>query len=821
MLKNYFLIAFRNLWRKRTYAFINITGLTVGLTCSFLLFTYINFERSYDQFHHKSNQIYRVVGDLHSSSETLHWYATPGPLGRAIKAEFPQVQEVTRVITGSIVVRKGSFKFQETHSLWADSSLFSVFDFPLKYGDPHKALKEPNSVVFSESAATKYFGHSNPVGQHLLLTGLGLPVIVTGVMKDIPENSHLKADMLVSASTYSQSLQPGVEEDWGSYLYSTYLLLSPESDAAAIQSQLPALVKKYEGEELQHKNTTYTLSLEALKSIYLHSSYGAPVSGNLDNVHILTIIAIFLLLIAAVNFINLSTARSVERAKEVGIRKSAGAKRHQLIGQFLTESILIALISFFLALACCHFLLPLFNQLSGKIISTGIFSSIAYPLGLLALALGIGLLAGIYPALVLSAFKPVIVLKGNFASGSKGAFLRKTLVIAQYTISIALIVSTLVVYSQLNFMQQQPLGFNKDQVLIVANSTDRGALDFKKAITTIPAVQSATLSSAIPGRSYNSEGNDVWPTNVENSKGALQQIDPAFYNVDADFIPLYQIPLLAGRNFYKENRNDSAGSASAGAASTRSSSRVTFENSVILNKTAALRLGYSASSLQQLIGKRVVGQGEKKVSTVIGIVDDFHFHSLREAIQPLCLQTGQWYTKYLSIKINTADLPGTLTALGKKWEKTVPNRPFSYFFLNEDFNSQYRSEERFGTLFLYFSVLALFITSLGLLGLSAYSTLQRTREIGIRKVLGAPVSGIVGLLSGDFVRLVIMAFVIACPLSWFAMHQWLQNFAYHTALNAGHFILAGFTALFIALVTIGLQTIRAALANPVKSLRSE
>lgn len=804
MLKNYFTIALRNLWRKRSYTLLNITGLAVGLTCSFLLFLYVHFERSYDQFHPNANQIYRVVGDLRSSSETLHWYATPGPLGQAIKTAFPQqVQEVTRVITGSILVRKGNFKFQETHSLWADSSLFSVFDFPLIYGDPHKALKEPNSIVFSASAAKKYFGNENPVGQHLLLTSLGLPCIVTGVMKDIPENSHLKADMLVSASTYAASMQPGVEQDWGSYLYSTYLLLKPQpaqktassAPAATIQSQLPSLIKKYEGEELQKKNTTYTLSLEPLKRIYLYSSYGAPAKGNPDNVNILTIIAIFLLLIAAVNFINLSTARSVERAKEVGIRKSAGARRHQLIGQFLIESTLIALIAYFLSLAGTHFLLPLFNQLAGKTIP------ITHPLQLLALALGIGLLAGIYPALVLSAFNPVIVLKGNFTSGSKGAFLRKALVVAQYTISIALIVSTLVVYSQLHFMQQQPLGFNKDQVLIIANATDNNALSFKQAITDIPAVRSATLSSSIPGRTYNSEGNDVWPTDVENSKGVLQRIDPAFYNVDPDFISLYQIPLLAGRNFYKGNNKDSTG--------------------VLLNKTAALSLGYSAETLQQLIGRRLRGQGDQKFSTVIGIVDDFHFHSLREPIQPLCLQTGQSYTQYLSIKINTGDLPGTLAALNRKWEKAEPRRPFSYFFLNDDFNSQYRSEERFGTLFLYFSALALFITSLGLLGLSAYSTLQRTREIGIRKVLGAKVSSIVGLLSGDFVKLVIVAFIIACPLSWFAMHQWLQNFAYHTALNAGHFVLAGSAALSIALLTIGLQTVKAALANPVKSLRSE
>lgn len=802
MLKNYFKIAVRNLWRKRAYTFINVTGLAVGMACCFLISLYVHFELSYDQFHHKADRIYRVVGDLKSSGETLHWYETPGPLARTIKSEFPQVQEVTRFINGSVLVRKGHFKFQETHTLWADSSIFSVFDFPLKYGDPNTALKEPNSIVLSETAALKYFGHSNPIGQHLLLTGLSLPGIVTGEMKDIPENSHIKADMLVSMSTYSRSLQPWVEGDWGSFLFSTYLLLSPGAGPEVPQSKLPALIQKYEGSELKNRNTSYALSLEPLKTVYLHSSYGAPVTGNLENVHILTAIALFLLLIAGVNFINLSTARSVERAKEVGIRKCAGAKSNQLIGQFLIESMLVAVISYFLALVLCHFLLPLFNHLSGKLISSGIFESVAYPFWLLMLALGIGLLAGVYPALVLSSFKPVVVLKGHFASGSKGAALRKVLVVTQYTISITLIVSTLVVYSQLNFMQRQPLGFDKDQMLIVSNSGDHGALAFQKEIAAIPAVQSSSLTSTIPGRSYNASGNDVWPTDTENSKGKWQRINMAFYNADADFIPLYQIRLLAGRNFYKEARNDSA-------------------DGVILNKTAALSLGYSVSSLQQLIGKRLHGAGDSAASTIIGVVDDFHFHSLREAIQPLCLQTGKGYSQYLSIKINTSNLPGTIKALANKWEKTVPTRPFNYFFLDEDFNSQYQAEERFGHLFIYFSALALFISSLGLLGLSAYSTLQRTREIGIRKVLGASVSGIVGLLSGDFVKLIILAFVIACPLSWLAMHQWLQGFAYRTKLNMGIFVLAGAGALLIAVLTISFQAIKAALANPVKSLRTD
>jgi putative ABC transport system permease protein len=801
MLKNYFKIALRNMWRKRAYSFINVTGLAVGMACCFLIFLYVHFELSYDRFHQKADRIYRVVGDLKSTTETLHWYVTPGPLARSIKAEFPQVQEVTRFINGSVLIQKDHFKFQETRSIWADSSIFSVFDLPLIYGDPRKALKEPNSIVLSESAAVKYFGHVNPIGRHLLLTGLNLPGIVTGLMKDIPENSHFRADMLVSMATYTRSIQPWVEGDWGSYLYSTYLLLSPGADPAALQSKLPALVQKYEGSELKSKNTSYALWLEPVTSIYLHSVYGAPVTGSLGNVHILMVIGIFILLIAAVNFINLSTARSVERAKEVGIRKCAGAKSGQLVGQFLIESMLLAVVAFALALALCQFLLPLFNQLSGKTISGGIFDAAAYPFWLLMLALGIGFLAGIYPALVLSSFKPVIVLKGHFSSGSRGVVLRKALVVAQYTISISLMVSTLVVYSQLNFMRRQPLGFDKDRVLVVSNGFDPGVAVFKKDIAVIPAVEAASLTSAIPGRTYNANGNDVWPVNIEDSKGNWQRLNVAFYNADADFLPMYKMKLLAGRNFYKDTRDDSA--------------------NVIINKTAALSLGYTESTLGRLIGKRTMGSGESTYQTIVGVVDDFHFHSLKEPITPLCLQTDKGYWAFLSIKVNTGDLPGTLSALADRWQKAVSNRPFTYFFLDEDFDSQYRAEERFGRLFIYFSVLALFISSLGLLGLSAYSTLQRTREIGIRKVLGASVGGIVGLLSGDFVRLVVIAFLFACPISWLAMHQWLQGFAYRTTLNGGLFVLAGAGALLIAVLTISVQAVRAAVANPVESLRAD
>jgi putative ABC transport system permease protein len=796
MLKNYLKIAFRNLWRKKAFSFINITGLAIGMASCFLLFLYVHFELSYDRFHSKSNSIYRVVGDLKSPAETLHWYQTPGPMAKAMKAEFPEVREAVRIVPVSILVRKDNIKFQEEHSLWADSSIFRVFDFPLKYGDPRTALRDPNSIVLSETAARKYFGDSNPVGASLLLSGRGLHALVTGVMRDIPENSHIKADMLISMSTYSRSYAPSIETDWDVYDPSTYLLLSPDADEEALQSKIPAFLRKYANAEGKKSNTIYSAGIERLKDIYLYSNYGAMEKGNLNDVKIFTIIALFVLLIACVNFINLTTARSVERSKEVGIRKCAGAVKHQLLGQFLTESAIVALFSWVLALILCHFLLPLFNELSGKTISRGIFENTVYPLELLGLALGIGLLAGIYPAFVLSSFKPIVVLKGPFTSGNKGILLRKVLVVAQFAISITLIVGTLVVYSQLDFMRSRSLGFNKDQLLVIPNQGDPGAFPFKKQISDIPSVQSASISSAIPGRDFNN-GNDLGLVQIWNSKGELQRVSIDIYNVDEDFLQTYKIKLLAGRGFSKEEfPADSMGG-------------------VILNKTAVERLGYS--SCQQAVGKRFV-QGEFK-GTVIGVTDDFHIHSLKEAVLPLCLLTGRDYWQYTSMKVTAGNLPATIKAIQTKWEETMPYRPFNYFFLDEDFNHLYRSEARFGGLFFYFSILALFISILGLLGLASYSTLQRTREIGIRKVLGASISGIVGLLSKDFVKLVGLSFLIACPLSWLAMNKWLQGFAYRTTMSWEIFVLAGAGALLIALFTISFLAVKAAVANPVKSLR--
>ena len=798
MLKNYFKIAFRTLWRKKTFSFINVTGLAVGLASCFLIFLYVHFERSFDRFHHNADRIYRVVGDLKTSAgEPMHWHNTPGPMAAAMRSGLPEVQETVRLVPGSVLVRKGNIKFQEEHTLWADSSFFIVFDFPLKYGDPKTALKEPNCIVLSETAAYKYFGHTNPVGQPVLLSGKSLPATVTGIMKDIPANSHIRADMLISMATYSTSFVPWIETDWSTFNPSTYFLLVPGASLKALQSKMPAFLQKYAEKDFKAANISYSPKIEPLKDIYLRSAYGSMVSGNLSYVNIFATIALFVLLIACVNFINLTTARSVERAKEVGIRKCAGAVKNQLLLQFLVESLIVALIAGLLALLLCQLLLPLFNQLSGTTISTGIFSDITYPLQLLGLALGIGLLAGIYPAFVLSSFKPVLVLKGRYSSGNKGVFLRKALVITQFSISITFIVGTLVVYSQLDFMRQRPLGFNKDQLLVISNNGDPGTIEFKREISTILSVQAASISSAIPGRDYNN-GNDMGWTQIENNKKELQRINVDFNCVDDDFLKVFRIKLLAGRNFYSGSSADS-------------------NRSVLLNKTAVQQLGYA--SPQEAIGSRLVMNNFSM--TVIGVMDDFHFHSLKEAIQPLCLTTGRGYWQYISMKVASGNLPATIKALKTKWETAIPNRPFNYFFLEEDFNNLYRSEDRFGRLFFYFSILALFISSLGLLGLASYSTLQRTREIGIRKVLGASVSGIVAMLSKDFIKLVAISFIIACPLSWIVMNKWLQEFAYRITLSGGVLLLAGASALLIALFTISFQAIKAAVANPVKSLRSD
>jgi putative ABC transport system permease protein len=794
MFKNYFKIAFRNLWKNKVFSFINIMGLTVGMTACFLIFLYVKFELSYDSFNSKADRTYRVVSDIKTPTEVLHASGPAWAVAPNAKDEFPEVESFVRIATDdNVLIKKGDIKFQETKAAWADSALFKVFDFKLLKGNPNTALKEPFSVVFSETAAKKYFGKTDPMGQTLLITGDKLPAKVTGIMKDIPENSQIKADLFLSMTTITQKFNQSLDSQWGNYGASAYLLLKPGTNAKALEKKFPAFLERRDGAEMKKMQMYPTLFLEPLKDVYLYSTRDDSKTGHITNVYIFSIVAIFILLIACFNFIDLTTARSSERAKEVGIRKVVGAGRKQLAGQFLGESVVLCLIAFVLTFFLSWLLLPLFNQLAGKTISSSIFDHWDY-LGLLFFAsIGIGLLAGIYPALVLSSFKPVIVLKGRFSTGTRGIILRKGLVIAQFTISIALIIATIVVYNQMNFMQNQDLGFSKDQMMVIDTNGDPAKNTFEQSVKDLPNVKSVAMSGSVPGG-----GNPGAYSEIENKHGDMQIANLDLYFVGFNFINQFKIKMVAGRGFSKEFGTDTT-------------------QAMVLNEAAVKLFGYT--SPEQAIGKRFKQWGRE--GKIIGVMKDFHFRSLQEEIKPLSMRIEPGGCNLVSIKVATTNLPKTIAAVEKKWKTLIPDRPFNYYFLDEFFNRQYRSEVRFGHLFLNFAILAIFISCLGLLGLASYSTIQRTKEIGIRKVMGASVSNIVNLLSIDFLKLVFISFVIAAPLAWYFMHQWLKDFAYRININWWIFLAAGVTAVLVALFTISFQAIKAAIANPVKSLRSE
>ena len=792
MIKNYLKIAFRNLWRHKAFSFINIMGLTVGMSACFLIFLYVKFELTYDAFNTKADRIYRVVADIKTPTEVIKAGTAAWAVAPNIKNEFPEVEAFVRVSGADMLVSRGDAKFQEDNARYADSAFFQVFDFKLIKGDPRTALTAPLTVVLSEKTAKKYFGNTDPMGQTLLFTADKLPATVTGIMKNMPENSQIIADMLISMSTLTKRFNPDLDGQWGNYGGSNYLLLKPGTNATALQAKFPAFLEKRNGSEMKELQMYPTLLLEQLREVYLYSTRGGG-SGNINNVYVFSIIAVFILLIACINFINLTTARSTERAKEVGIRKVVGAGKSQLTRQFIGESIIICLIAFLLTIGLTSALLPLFNQLAGKTVSEGIFSNWPY-LGMLFMAaISIGLLAGIYPALVLSSFKPVVVLKGRFATGTRGILLRKGLVVAQFSISIALIIGTIIVYRQMNFMRNRDLGFSKDQVLVLDTGGDPAKETLKQALASIPAVKSASLSSSAPGTF-----NPADYSEIENNKGDLQIANLDLYFVDFDYIKQFDIKVVAGRGFSRDFLTDTT-------------------QAMVVNETTVKLLGYT--SPQQAVGRRFKQWGRE--GKIIGVIKDFHVRSLQQDIKPLTMRIEPGGYNLLSAKIAVDKLPATLATIENKWKTLLPNRPFSYLFLDEIFDRQYRTEERFGKLFLNFAILAIFISCLGLLGLAAYSTMQRTKEIGIRKVMGASVSGIVNLLSKEFLKLVIISFFVAAPAAWYFMNQWVQGFAYRSPISWWIFAVAGIAALLIALFTISFQAIKAAVMNPVKSLRSE
>ncbi|AZQ60176.1 FtsX-like permease family protein [Maribacter sp. MJ134] len=799
MFKNYLKIAWRNLGKNKGYSAINIGGLAIGMTCFLLIAMFIKNELSYDTYHEKADNIYRIVH--HGSEDNLEdrWVWGNAPVGPALKADFSEVIEKVQFSGRSdVLLEYNERTFQEGNTFYVDETVFKVFSWPLLAGNPETALKAPYSIVLTESTAKKYFGNEDPIGK--TMDGNGGRAndgiyTVTGVMKDVPANSHFSFDALMSMSSFYQT-RPEIFEAWGYVDFYTYFLVTDNFDQQAFQAKMPEFLKR--NRPAENAEYYYDLSFEPLKDAYLNSEAARQpgITGSLSNIYIFAIIGLFILIIACINFMNLATARSLERAKEVGVRKVIGADKQGLRYQFLGESMLMVFIASLIGLALVVICLPAMRQITGKLfLSHEIFNSSTL-LVYFGMALITGILAGSYPAFILSNFKPSSVLKGVFRTSQKGNSLRKGLVIFQFSLSIALIASTVIVYFQLGFMLDKNLGFDREQQLVIDFNWDGQVLDnmetIKREFMSLPEVVSVAGSRTVPGGHFPAAG-----TEIETSEGKMEHFEPFLYEIDFDFIPHYEIEVVAGRPYSREFVTDSL-------------------SAMVVNESAARSFGYANPS--DIIGKSFEQWGRE--GKIVGVVKDFNYLSLHQQVAPLTLRYSQ-FGKYLSIKIKSANMQQAITKIERKWSEIAPHRPFLYSFLDESFNTQYEADFKFKNLFTIFSFLAILIACLGLLGLATYSAVQRTKEIGVRKVLGAEVSSIVTLLSKDFMKLVLIAILIATPFSWYAMSKWLNVYAYQIEISWWVFALSGGIALAIAVTTVSFHAIKAARANPVKSLRTE
>jgi len=807
MIRNYIKTAFRSLMKNKGFTFINVFGLALGLAVCMLIVFYVFDEWGYDHYNTKIDRIYRVGNDVKYNGNVVSTATGPAPLAATLKSTFPGVEQTVRfMLTGSFHVRKGTQDIQEDRVAYCDPTVFDVFTLPMIQGSPATALVEPRSVVITESTAKKYFNSTNVLGKTLLLNS-GDNYKITGVIRDIPRQSHFDFDFFISLNTISESK----DVSWLSSNFQTYILLKKGANPQAVERGLPQLVKTYVGTQLQSivhlsysdflKSGNYLkFVMTPLRDIHLKSdrTNEMGVNGNILYVYIFSAVAVFILLIACVNFMNLSTARSANRAREVGVRKVLGSPRKYLIAQFLSESIMVTLVSMLIALLLARALLPVFNQMSGKelVITASIMIRIIP--ALLVLTLFIGCLAGSYPALFLSGFQPIEVLKGKLSTGFKGGMLRSFLVVFQFSISIVLIIGTLVIYNQLKYIQAKDLGYNRDHVLTVQNVWALGmqAKLFKQEVKQLPGVLNATLTGDTPTSGNSNSGSIFKSPTLNASSGLLVQQ----WQVDENYINTLGMKIIAGRDFSNQFLTDST--------------------AVIINESAARLLGFS-KPLDKFLYRPQDDYGKKvKTYHIIGVVKDFNFKSLRDNIEPMVLKNED-NNGALSIHISSNNIAVLLSQIENKWKSFSPNQQLNYSFMDQQFDAAYRSEQRMGKIFLSFTTLTIIIACLGLFGLAAYAAEQRTKEIGIRKVLGANLSTIVGLLSKDFLKLVLISIVIATPFAWWGMQKWLQSFAYRQNMQWWVVALAGFAAILIAFVTISFQSIKAALSNPVDSLRSE
>jgi len=799
MLKNYLKIALRNLARHKGYAFINVLGLAVGIAASVLVVLYVVDELGYDRFHENSERIHRITADWSNRGDSkIHQLGTPWILAKTIRDKYPQVEALTQLTgpLGDVVLRKGELALKETEVFAADVSFFDVFSFPLMKGDPRTALRDPNAIVLSESLAAKVFGQDDPLGKTIdvQVTGQRTPHRVTGVMQDVPRNSHFRFEMLVSLVT----LYPTPRTGWTNNNHITYLLLAKGVTRAQMEEKLVEIDRvEYEG---GREHIPWIWTLEPISRIHLHSDLvtGNQPNGSVAYVRLFTLVAILILVIAGINFVNLATARSARRAREVGIRKVVGSLRSQLVGQFLGESVLLSLVALVLSLGIILAALPAYRGLTGRALTlTGPLGLWAVP-ALLGLALAVGVLAGLYPAFFLSSYKQTEVLKGSrFGGRNRGALtLRNGLVVFQFAMSVLLIIGSLVIGRQLEFIKNQRLGFDKDNIVAVHNADNLGpGLDaFRERLKQHSDILGVTAASTLPG-----EGTANWGIGVEGVE-TDRPLNMNFMTCDQDFTEALNIRMTEGRFLSREHPSD--------------------VDAVVINGKAKDYFG-----IPDPVGKKLRIWWTRKDLTIAGVIDDFHFESLHRDVRPMgyilpeAINSTQ--RPYLLAKIRPVRTTEVLSYIEKSWISVSAGLPFEFTFLDDRIDGLYQNDNRAGKIVSIFSVLAVFVSCLGLFGLAAYVTEQRTKEVGIRKILGARLSSILWLHAGPFVKWVIVANLIAWPAGFWIMGRWLRGFALRTSLDAGIFLLSGLTALAVAVLTVSLQVMRAARANPADALRYE
>jgi len=808
MFKNFLKIAFRNMARHKGFSFINILGLTLGLTACLLIGLFVQDEFSYDKFLSQGNRVYRIYNNYRDNEGTTERAVTQPMIATTLKNEFPEVEAVTRVMMlpeTKQLFEVGKNKLYESSGFLVDSTFFDVFQLSFKYGNSSKSLYNPSSIVLSRQFAERFFGNQNPVGRQLIMNKQ--PFTISGVVE---KNSkfHLQFEYLVNLASAQIPMERMQSWQWQQFY--NYVKLKPGANMQALQARFQKIVQQRSAPFLSDKTGSVTPFFQRLADIHLHSAnfkFDVAGRGNITYVRALTIIAVFILLIACFNFVNLATAKSLQRAKEVGVRKSIGASKKQLMLQFIGETVLFGYISIVLSSALVIMLLPWLNQFTGKHISTSVFINPVVIIILLALGLLTGIVAGFYPAIVLSAFKPVKVLKGSGGAettAGRSNWLRQALVVTQFTLSALLMISAIIVFKQVDYLHNKNLGFNKEEIMFFPMRGDKmfnNPEAFKTRLLQSPGVSSVSIGYGFPGDAV--AGDEV--LSLKDGKWAKASATQLI--VDYDYIKTLGLSVIAGRGFKKEMKTDA-------------------DNAFMINETAVKELGFG--SAEKAIGQKLAwhpwgasNPDSLKTGTVIGVVKDFNYKSLYDKVELTVLQIFPGAAWKVAVKVKTAGIENTIHSVEKIWSEFTPGYPLEYKFMDDNFEKMYQSEDKLKSLVWIFTCIAIFIGCLGLFGLAAYTAERRRKEIGIRKVLGASTQGIVVLLSKNFIQLVIISLLIASPVAWFCMNTWLQNFAYRISISWWIFALAAIIAITIAVATISLQAIKAALSNPVKSLRAE